>query len=425
MDISQMSLFASVLIVAVVIIRSLALHQLPKKTFLVLWMCVLCRLLIPFTIPSSLSFYTWLDRIKDIFKEKTSLHFPVSISGMANIENMSQATGVSAPTLFISPIIEMVWLIGMCVCGLFFIVVYIKCRREFNMSLPIPHGFASDWLSKHPLRHPVELRQSDRIKAPLTYGIFRPVILFPKDTDWTDDTQLRYVLAHEHTHIRHFDTLTKLVLTLAVCVHWFNPLVWVMYVLANRDIELSCDETVVRTCGETIKSAYALTLIGLEEKKGGFTPLVNHFSKNSIEERIVSIMKLKKTSFVGILFALVLVAGTMTFFATSSHAQTYEATYDAAMTHEEAADYEKFQTTLKDYRKFGLTFDGTDYYYKGKLVRFFVDNRSGEAGKFSGTVIDSDQGSYYLEAKRDAENHLTAIEEITTERADQISFWRG
>lgn len=67
-----------------------------------------------------------------------------------------------------------------------------------------------------------------------------------------------------------------------------------MYILANRDIELSCDETVVHSFGEAIKSVYASALIEMEEKKSHFSPLVNNFSKNSIEERIVSIMKLKK-----------------------------------------------------------------------------------------------------------------------------------
>ncbi len=98
-------------------------------------------------------------------------------------------------------------------------------------------------------------------------------MLLPKTTDWTDEARLRYILTHEFVHIRRFDVLTKLLLVSALCIHWFNPFVWAMYVLFNRDIELSCDETVVRTFGDTIKSAYALTLIGLEEKKSRLTPL--------------------------------------------------------------------------------------------------------------------------------------------------------
>ncbi len=321
MDIFQMSLSASVLIVAVVIIRALTLHKLPKKTFLVLWGVVICRLLIPFSISSRFSFYTGIDMVKRIFAERTAASPPAGmtvIPNTANIPGMGEPMGVVASAAISA--IDIVWLAGMCACALFFIVAYIKCRREFKMSLPVENNFVTCWLREHLLRRPVQIRQSDRIKAPLTYGVFRPVILLPKKTDWTDEMRLKVILTHELVHIRRFDTLTKLVLTAAVCVHWFNPFVWVMYVLANRDIELSCDETVVRTFGETIKSAYALTLIGLEEKKGHLTPLVNNFSKNAIEERIVSIMKIKKTSLVGVAMALILVIGTTTVFATNAAA---------------------------------------------------------------------------------------------------------
>jgi hypothetical protein len=91
-----------------------------------------------------------------------------------------------------------------------------------------------------------------------------------------------------------------------------------MYILANRDIELSCDEAVVRTFGETAKSAYALTLIGLEERKSGFSPLCSNFAKNAIEERIESIMKIKKKTFISVAAAgivTVAVAGGLLYFS--------------------------------------------------------------------------------------------------------------
>ena len=113
-------------------------------------------------------------------------------------------------------------------------------------------------------RHP-----AGRISSPLTFGVLRPVILVPKKTDWTDETALRYVLEHEFVHIQRFDVLSKLLLIAAVCVHRFNPLVWVMYVLANRDLELSCDETVLRRFGGDIRAAYARVLIRMEAARGG------------------------------------------------------------------------------------------------------------------------------------------------------------
>ena len=152
----------------------------------------------------------------------------------------------------------------------------------------------------------------------MTYGILRPVILLPKNTDWSDTERLRYVLEHELVHIRRLDGLNKLVLAAAACVHWFNPLSWAMLALAGRDIELSCDEAVVRRCGLDRRSAYAMTLIDLEEQKSGLGPFASAFSRNNMEERIRSIMKLKKTSLLAVMLAVVLVCALGTVFATSA-----------------------------------------------------------------------------------------------------------
>jgi len=108
------------------------------------------------------------------------------------------------------------------------------------------------------------------------------------------------------------------VLIAVLCVHWFNPLVWAMYILANRDIELSCDEAVVRLFGENTRAAYARTLISMEETRSGLTPLCNNFNKNAIEERITAIMKMKKTSMFSLVLAVALIVGVTTGFATSA-----------------------------------------------------------------------------------------------------------
>ena len=110
--------------------------------------------------------------------------------------------------------------------------------------------------------------------------------------DWKNEKQLQYVLSHEYVHIYRYDTVTKLIATLALCIHWFNPFVWVMYILFNRDIELACDESVIRQFGEKSKSAYSLMLINMEATKSGLLPFCNNFSKNAIEERITAVMKI-------------------------------------------------------------------------------------------------------------------------------------
>ena len=328
MNILQMSFSAAVLIIAVIIVRALTLYKLPKKTFLILWGVVICRLLIPFSIPSRFSFYTGIDILRRASTETMHFTVPSITTGIPYISNGTSDmgvvdigkvadSGISTISISISPLV-VIWLIGMCVCAIFFITTYIKCRREFKTALPVENDIIAFWQQKHPLRLPVQIRQSDRIKAPLTYGILSPVLLLPQATDWEDETKLQYILTHEFVHIKRFDALTKFLLTAALCIHWFNPLVWIMYVLANRDIELSCDETVVRTFGEPQKSTYALTLIELEEKKSRLIPLSNNFSKNAIEERITAIMKIKKYSIPIIVVAMLLVVGVTVGFATSN-----------------------------------------------------------------------------------------------------------
>lgn len=320
MDIIRMSFHASILIVVIVIIRTVALHKLPRKTFLALWGIVTVRLLIPYSIPSSLSIYTGIDILKGLVMKKAVIPNANSLITLpTNVEHLSSMEEyVVAGTRDTSvSTINVIWLIGMCVCILFFIVTYLKCCKVFKMSLPVENDFVSAWLGDHPLRRPLQIRQNDQIKTALTYGLFHPVILLPKRMDLFHENKLRYVLTHEYVHIKRFDVLTKIILTTAVCVHWFNPFVWLMFIVANRDIELSCDESVVRSYGENNRSAYALTLIGFEEVKGHVSPLVNHFSKNAAEERIVSIMKIKKTSLMGIVMSMLLVIVAMTSFVTS------------------------------------------------------------------------------------------------------------
>lgn len=216
------------------------------------------------------------------------------------------------------PIFTVVWLVGAVSCALFFIVTHLRFRREYKTALPVDKQVVMWIQQERILKRKIEIRQSDRITAPLTYGVIRPVILLPKQTDWEDKNRLYYIFAHEFTHIQRFDTVAKLILAIAVCVHWFNPFVWLMYLLANRDIELSCDEAVVKAFKENDKSAYALTLIGLAEEKNRFTPLANNFNENAVEERIVSIMKFKKVSLVAALAAVLLVSGVIIVFTTSA-----------------------------------------------------------------------------------------------------------
>lgn len=319
MSLLQMSFLGTVIILLIVVLRAVLINRLPKKTFLILWWIALIRLLVPFSIKSVTSIYSLLQSIysdiNPVRTAQTTTFLPIH-GNMPEIANgLSEAMVQRTESI---SILSVIWLAGLLLCVGFFAVSYIKCYREFRFSLPVENDILEAWKEKHPLKRSLSIRQTETIAAPLSYGVIRPVILMPKNTEWKNIYQLRYVLEHEYVHIRRLDMLTKLIMIAAVCIHWFNPLVWVMYILFNRDLELSCDETVVRRFGMDIKSVYATALISMEEKKSGLTPLCNSFSKNAIEERIRAIMKIKKTSKFAVIISAVLVICVTGGFATSA-----------------------------------------------------------------------------------------------------------
>ena len=176
------------------------MNRLPKKLFILLWEAALLRLLLPFSIPSVFSIYTAVRRV-----------MIRSVIGWNGAVQSAQGTGIPqgagtalpVPENMASTLLEIeitesagtlsiwtiLWLTGVCICAVFFVIAYLRCRREFEMSLPVHHDFSARWLREHPLRRRVQLRQSDRIKTPLTYGVLKPVILLPKETDWNDSRQ--------------------------------------------------------------------------------------------------------------------------------------------------------------------------------------------------------------------------------------------
>lgn len=317
----QMSFAGGVLILVIIVIRALSVNLLPKQTFPVLWGIALLRLLIPFSIPSALSVYSLTDRHMSAAQ---GIHGRPTV-GIVPIEGRGQTDAafgsfpnIAAPV----SIWTIIWAVGVLICGLVFVMAYRKCLQEFRTSLPADNDFLKGWLHTHRLKRTICVRQSGRVSAPLTYGVFRPVILVPTSAKWEDKKGMEYVMAHEFVHIRRFDSITKLLLITVLCIHWFNPLAWAMYFLANRDLELSCDAAVVRLFGEQTRADYARTLIGMEEIRSGFMPLCNNFKSNAMEERITAIMKYKKTCIFSLVPALSLIFGVTTVFATSARPET-------------------------------------------------------------------------------------------------------
>lgn len=305
MSILNMSVNASILLILVLVIRMFARNKVPKQTFLILWGIVALKLLIPYAVYSRLTLQPLLP-----FTHSGSIQYTISPASNTLYHQLLLMTT--------NNFVQYLWISGVIGILLFFIIAYVRFYKEFQTAIPVKNNeYLDQWLSDHQLKRKIRIAISDRITTPLTYGIFKPVILFPKSTNWEDAESMRFILAHELFHIKRFDALWKFILTVILALHWFNPLVWLMYFLVNRDIELSCDEKVIRKFGDKAKSAYAHSLINMADETYSFTPHYNHFSKNGIEERIVSIMMLKKKSILGTVLACTLVIGGMTVFATT------------------------------------------------------------------------------------------------------------
>ncbi len=457
MSLMQMSFFGSVLILVTVILRSLLIHWLPKRTFMVLWMVALFRLLLPVALPSPVSIYTLVQKnapMRELMGHHSEMA-PVmwTATGVSGAEGLpgeaegylsgerdgvtaypaegvkDSASGKRVWALF--SFWRILYLIGVLVCVSFFGFTYFRCYREFSTSLPAEEERLRKWQAVHPLLRRLSVRQSDRIGAPLSYGILRPVILMPKRTDWEDAETLAYVLEHEYVHIRRYDGVMKLVMVAALCLHWFNPLVWVMYILFNRDLELSCDETVVRRFGETAKASYAMTLIQMEEKKSGLAPFCNSFSKNAIEERITAIMKIKKNSMTGVLAAVMLTVGIGSAFATSAAPEQAKETKEAKETTLFDDMRQEWEETLAPYEPFGLTWEyhpdysgnGLKMYFNGKEVRGISDEKNGIW--ITEHTGDSTYGTEATEVYAVYTNGvLSGLREASEEEQNEWSAWR-
>lgn len=457
MSLVQMSLSAALMIVAIIILRALTIERFPKKTFLVLWWIALLRLLIPFSIPSVMSIYSWISpdvpkavhqEVQEITESQSTsepvLEIPSEVLQNASpqedavsvvpeqtrsevVENSTQFEMTPIPDTDIEYVevkpsksfseiffdaLPAIWGVGIGVIAAFFGINYWKGIREFRMSLPVENEFVNEWLSSHQLHRNITIRQYGCIHTPLTYGIFRPVILLPKESLEQSPSTLNFILTHEWVHIRRFDCVTKILLTAALCIHWMNPLVWVMYLLFNRDIELSCDETVLHLLGRNRRSDYALALIDMEEQKSGFASFASGFGRNAIEERIRAIMKMKKASLITILAAVVVVACVSILFATSAKnnpidtelpSSESETVSDKILTNDDQMKQEVSVKTSENnispaerfaaLEKYGVKFvpsetDSTkgDLYYNGELVNFFADpNPNGDFSFYSET----------------------------------------
>ncbi len=347
MDMALMCLQGSAMIVVVLIVRALFLHRLPKATFMALWVIVLVRLLVPISIPAPANVWSMIENglmnagieaaatpeePVDAAAEpsdpseaspSTGLRSDPASGGAllgADTAVQEDAGAVPSPTGAAAPgwigVVNFVWIGGCVAVGAFMLAGYLRHARRFALAEPVACAGARQWLAAHPLRRPLRIKAA-AVSSPLTVGVFRPVILVPYDFDWNDPTRSALVLEHEFVHVARFDNALKVLLALAACTFWFNPLVWAMYACVNRDIELSCDERVARKLNGQGRSSYAHALIDAASKQTSIGPAFSAFGKSAIEERVTALAKVRFLTAKGLAATICLAVAMVAAFATT------------------------------------------------------------------------------------------------------------
>ncbi|MCD8007112.1 MAG: M56 family metallopeptidase [Oscillospiraceae bacterium] len=290
----EMTLTGGVMILLVLLLRAIFLNRLPKTAFIVMWAVVLLRLLVPVSFFGTTAAETVAEAPEVYTLEAVTPTGGAEVREVITLNSYNPSTEPTVEITENTDLFGIIWLVGAVVCAVVLAVSYILSIRRFNKSENLESDFISAFQSSNKLRRTVKIKLSDKTTTPLTYGIIHPVILLPAGMDLSDQKQLKYVLMHEYIHIRKLDNLLKGISSAAVCIHWFNPLVWVMNKFLSRDIELRCDEALLRQCQGDCRADYALTLIDLEDQRRGYAPATTAFAMRASEERIVAIMKYRK-----------------------------------------------------------------------------------------------------------------------------------
>lgn len=299
----NMSLTASVAIVLVILLR-LMLKKAPKVISYALWGVVLFRLLCPVSIGSNFSVYNLFDAPAQesgtitsvieyvpsniVHTEYPSVTLPVP--GISDVINESLPQGqeqlVADPLEAPMSIATYVWMIGVLGMGIYSIVSYVRLRRKLSVVVP--------------LRDNIFI--ADDIKSPFVVGLFRPKIYLPCNLG---DKEQEYIILHEQHHIKRLDHVMKALAFLALAIHWFNPLVWAAFVLASKDMEMSCDEAVIRKVDGDVRADYSASLLTLATGRRiiAGTPLA--FGEGDTKGRINNLSKWKKPAVWVVLLAVV------------------------------------------------------------------------------------------------------------------------
>lgn len=293
MSIWDMSVMMSGMIVIILIIRILGRKKLPKGTVLCLWNLALIRGLVPFQI--SLEAPIWNNPENSLPKWNRRAEIARVLELVKNRRQNAVWDIKGERNDFLgAEYWAWIWAVGAICLLLYFVYTYIREYRDFKKCTPAQNEMAYRLIRKKSFFRNIRLYEGEAFKTPVTYGVMFPKIVLPSQLDDVSRLDLRNMIAHELEHIRKFDVLKRYVLAAVLCLHWFNPLAWIMYRLYQEDQEIACDERVLRMMrGEKGKN-YIYTMIKMSVEERGHFAATGFGGKSVGKRRILAALNPKR-----------------------------------------------------------------------------------------------------------------------------------
>ena len=399
----EMSAVSSVIAIIVICLRKLAGRVIPKGVIFALWSVVILKLLIPVSIPSPVSLYNVVDidgvpafesvmtdnevnispelpevtlplveaptgQVTPIIPSVPSSDIPVlpsvpvtdgavqspvvpstPIEGTTPIQGDTPSPGMvlteqnneDVRTDYLG-IVCRVYAVTAVALAALIIFAYAFTAYNIGKSETVFDERIDDILGRLPRGKRIRVKLFRGQRSIMIFGILRPAVVLPEDYNSLSDTELTYLLMHEYQHYRHFDTLWNLLMLIACAIHWFNPFVWISRRLFLCDMETACDARVLRGLPENEKSVFAEVLVSFASRSSRDRTIVAMgFGKRNVKERVLSIMKYKRTGVITAIASFVILAVVVSVFATGAFNETSDDVPVADITNDEVTDPEK------------------------------------------------------------------------------------
>ena len=303
MNLLEMSISASVMVIIVLLVRFFGKKHFSKTVIITLWNLILIRALVPFQIPLG-NMPLW--KQEDGGTVFSQIAIPRYEIGKISAAGLANTTEKLSNPLQLERILLPLWLGGALVLFLCFAVIYIKEYRLLRSCVPIQNEAAERLIRNMSLHRKIRLYEGRSFRSPVTYGVLRPKIILPENLADVSRVDMRNMIAHELVHIQRCDVGKRFAMIVALCVHWFNPLIWAMYHCYLEDQEMACDERVLRNMDGDVSKSYVYTMIKMASGGSSLWATTGFMRQSAEKRRILEAMHQKRMGIGSILISVVL-----------------------------------------------------------------------------------------------------------------------